>query len=207
MKRSSSHSNKPIMLYLHENTPEYSGDGTPLLVNVGSLDNWGDLLDDCMARLKMHKYAERLFTPNGTLLNGFDDIVPKMQLIVVAEKENFCVESMPMDPESEEEPAPVPAPAPAPAPAPEPAASVAAPRGGRVLTGPPRSSGSAPAPAPAPAPAVEEGVPQSKAEAAFAKYSFVENSPSGNELRAMDSAGERRRISRRPHSHHPLSLA
>jgi hypothetical protein len=58
-----------------------------------------------------------------------------------------------------------------------------------------------------PAPAVEEGVPQSKAEAAFAKYSFVGNSPSGNELRAMDSAGERRRISRRPHSHHPLSLA
>eukprot|EP01048_Picozoa_sp_COSAG05_P012633 COSAG05_NODE_1281_length_5287_cov_51.775636_7_plen_32_part_01 len=32
------------MLYLHENVPEYKPDGLPLLVNLGSLHSFTDLL-------------------------------------------------------------------------------------------------------------------------------------------------------------------
>ena len=47
--------NKPIMIYLHENVPEYTPEGLPLLVNLGNLQGFTDLLDDCTSRMKMHK--------------------------------------------------------------------------------------------------------------------------------------------------------
>ena len=94
--------NKPIMLYLHENVPEYKPDGLPLLVNLGSLHTFTDLLDDCTSRLKMHKFAGQLFTPSGTVITHFAEIKAKMHLVVVAEKDTFKVTSLPVESEEEE---------------------------------------------------------------------------------------------------------
>ena len=84
--------NKPIMIYLHANTEEYDpADCTSLLVNLGSLEGFHDvrphpnappiercsersvrwqLLDDCTARMKMHTFAGKLFTPSGDQIQG-----------------------------------------------------------------------------------------------------------------------------------------
>ena len=84
--------NKPIMIYLHANTEEYDPAAcTSLLVNLGSLEGFhdvrphpnaprssdalsaafvGQLLDDCTARMKMHTFAGKLFTPSGDQIQG-----------------------------------------------------------------------------------------------------------------------------------------
>ena len=63
--------NKPIMIFLHPNTETYDpAAGASLLVNLGALEGYHDLLDDCTARMKMHKFADKLFTPAGDLIRG-----------------------------------------------------------------------------------------------------------------------------------------
>ena len=117
------------MIFLHPNTETYDpAAGTSLLVNLGVLEGFHDLLDDCTAVMKMHKFADKLFTPAGDLIRGecccashrvsarerlrscmlvfragLEDVEAKSHLIVVAEKEPFKVRGM-AQPEEDEPP-------------------------------------------------------------------------------------------------------
>ena len=118
--------NKPIMIFLPPNTETYDpAAGASLLVNLGALEGYHDLLDDCTARMKMHKFADKLFTPAGDLIRGecccasyrvcqrlrscmlvlragLEDVEAKSHLVVVPEKEAFKVRAM-AQPEVEQE--------------------------------------------------------------------------------------------------------
>jgi hypothetical protein len=93
--------NKPIMLYLHPNVPEYEAKGTPLLVNLAALSGFHELLDDCTMLLKMQQFAGKLFTPTGDQIESIAAIQPKDHVIVVGEKEHFKVRTMAVDEDDE----------------------------------------------------------------------------------------------------------
>ena len=125
------------------------------------------LLDDCTARMKMHTFAGKLFTPAGDIIQSgyrcslvvadstclaaavlmrllfraeLEDVEPKSHLIVVAEKEAFKVRAM-MQPDEEDEP---------------PQTSSTGPSSDQRAVTPPRArpaDRSAPTEAPSPAPA------------------------------------------------------